>query len=269
MLRYYFNSVIYLFNRWVLRKNYLTAYSPKFDLHFKFKTEDVIGRLIYKRGTYEESLTNFLLNYVKFYDKDIIIDIGANIGWYATLLSKFSPNSVKVYAFEPDPLNYSLLKDNIKLNEVKVIAYQQAVSDKNGSQILYQYPSKNQGRHSLLPINSNHQVQVTTVCLDDFFNSNKLNFSDLKFIKIDIEGYEYFALKGAEQCLKHVPYILSEYSPSLMRKGNLSPGKLLDLLCGFSFIPFLVEYDKLIETSQEELLAMDYNVNVFWKKKHL
>lgn len=268
MLRYYFNSVVYLLNRWILHKTYLTAFSPRFKFYFKFKTEDVIGRHIFKKGIYEECLTNFLLKKLKLKEEDIIFDIGANIGWYSVLLDQISPNSARIYAFEPDPLNFSLLKNNIKLNGAqKVSPFQQAVSDTKGTQTLYLYPSKNQGRHSLLPINSDKQVQVSTIMLDDFIHNNHLNVANLKFIKIDVEGYEYFALKGAKKALAQVPYILSEYSPNYMKKGAISPERLLDLLYSYSFTPHLIENGKTTPVSREDILSEERNINLFWIKE--
>lgn len=268
MLRYYYNAVIYLLNRWVFHKTYLTAYSPRFNFYFKFKTEDVIGRHIFKKGIYEEGLTNFLLKKLKLEEEDIIFDIGANIGWYSVLLHQISPDSARIYAFEPDPLNFSLLKTNIKLNGAqKVSPFQQAVSDTNGTQTLYLYPSKNQGRHSLLPINSDKQVQVPTIMLDNFMQHNQLDFANLKFIKIDVEGYEYFALKGARQVLAQVPYILSEYSPNYMKKGAVSPENLLDLLYSYSFTPHFIENEKAVPVSRGDILSEERNINLFWIKE--
>lgn len=267
MFWYYLKSVKYLFYRWVIHKKYLVAYTPKFKLYFKFKTEDVQGRLIYKRGIYEEELTHFLLHNLKLEAHDIIFDIGANLGWYSLLLNKISPKS-QIYAFEPDPVNFTILEQNIKLNNAKEIRAQQlALSDSSESKTLYLYPSKNSGRHSLLPINSGQQMQVLTVALDEFVDNSKLDYSKIKFIKIDIEGYEYFAFMGAKKVLEFVPYILSEYSPNYMKKGKINPEDLLHLLYSYSFVPHSLEKQKLIELTKEEILSKGHNINIFWKKE--
>ncbi len=268
MVRYYFKSVIYLIHRWILDTNYLTAYAPKFDLRFKFKTQDVIGRLIFKEGMHEEELTSFLLQNLTIEEQDIIFDVGANIGWYSLLLGKKSPLSVKIYAFEPDPLNFSLLEHNVKINNIKqVICIKKAVSDVEETKILYQYPSKNFGRHSLLPINDNTQIPVETIALDKFIERNNIDYRKIKFMKVDIEGYEYFAFKGAIKVLQHTPFILSEYSPSYMKKGDVSPQALLELFYAHSYTSYLITHDGFLPVMQEEILAKNHGINIFWMKE--
>ncbi len=268
MIRYYFKSLIYLFCRWIIHKDYMTASVPQFGLQFKFKTEDVAGRIIYKGRIYEADLTSFLLENLPLAENDVLFDVGANMGWYSILLSKRAPASVKIHAFEPDPVNFSLLEHNVSINKAhQVVINKEAVSNTEDTKILYQYPSKNQGRHSLLPINAGTQVEVRTTSLDHYIKEHHIEAEKIKFIKIDIEGYEYFAFKGAQQALAHTPYILAEYSPHYMKKGGVAHEDLLNLLYGFAFIPHLITEGRLVEISREDILAQDHNVNLFWKKK--
>lgn len=70
----------YLLFRYVLRKKFLIAKDDKFGSLLKFKTEDVVGRHIYKRGEYESHISNYLIDEMNFSKGDIALDIGANIG---------------------------------------------------------------------------------------------------------------------------------------------------------------------------------------------
>jgi FkbM family methyltransferase len=68
----------------------------------------------------------------------VFIDVGANIGGYAIRAAKYC----KVYAFEPLPRNYKILKINEKLNNVKINSYNLATGNKNGKVKLYYTPVK-------------------------------------------------------------------------------------------------------------------------------
>ena len=126
-------SVAYLLNRWVLRRPFLLAELPGQGLRFKVKTEDVVGRHIYKYHVHEGALTRFLAQTLSFEPGDVIIDIGANIGWYSVLLERLSPDGVDIFSFEPDPLNFELLTHNIRLNDAeRIVATQKALAAEEG-----------------------------------------------------------------------------------------------------------------------------------------
>ena len=62
---------------------------------------------------------------------DIALDLGANIGYHTLILSKLVGKTGKVFAFEPAPENAALIRENIKINNIKnVVVIEMAVSDK-------------------------------------------------------------------------------------------------------------------------------------------
>lgn len=249
-------SLKYFLNRYVLRKDYLISRDDRFGARFKFKTADDVGRKIYKTGRYEECITNYISKDISFNEGDVALDIGANIGWYSIVLSKVMPESAKIYSFEPDPLNYGLLSDNLLLNKTtNVFPIKKALSNKNEKKKLYQYADKNLGRHSLLEINNGNSVEVETIVIDQFLIENSIDLQRVKFAKIDIEGYEYFALLGADKVLQHIQCVVSEYIPSIMVKGGVEPSLFLELLRGYDFIPHVIKDGVLKFMSSEDLLA--------------
>ncbi|EPS72992.1 hypothetical protein M569_01763, partial [Genlisea aurea] len=130
---------------------------------------------------------------------DLILDVGANLGWYAINISKIN-SDIKVFAFEPDDDNFRLLNDNITLNNsTNIISINKAVTaGQAGKVVLYKYPDKNLGRHSLLKTAGLEQKQtlVKTISIDDFILTTNLNGNNIKLLKIDVEGYEYQVLLG-------------------------------------------------------------------------
>ena len=245
---------------------FLIAVEQKFGSKFKFKTEDVVGRKIYKYGEYEPELSNYLSNNIIFKDNDISLDIGANIGWYSILLHKLMPASATIYCFEPDQLNYDLLVSNIKSNgAANVIAINKALSNKRESKKLYLYASKNLGRHSLLNINSDDFIDVQTLTLDHFLESEKIDFSRIKLAKIDIEGYELFALLGAKRVLKNLRCLICEFEPKLMKKGGVAPDELISLLEDANFKANLIHNGRIVTAERESIFA-HAPCNIIWTK---
>jgi FkbM family methyltransferase len=135
------------------------------------------------------------------------VDIGANKGVFTYILSKMSN---KVYAFEPNPKMYSILKDAKIKN---ALTYQVALSDKSGiAELLVPMNEKtnkfsNQGA-SLSKVKvsgANKSVQVEEKTLDSY------KFNNIGFIKIDVEGYEMQVLNGAKNTLlKNKPVLMIE-----------------------------------------------------------
>jgi FkbM family methyltransferase len=140
-----------------------------------------VGRKSYTNGEYEPEVSNYLSNHIVFMENDISLDIGANIGWYSILLHKLMPASGTVFCFEPDRLNYELLASNIKNNDASnIIAGNNAFSNKREIKKLYRYSNKNLGRHSLLDINIDESIDIGELVLDEFIETEKIDFSRAK-----------------------------------------------------------------------------------------
>lgn len=136
----------------------------------------------------------------KFFKKkkyNAIFDLGAFIGDTAYCFAK-KFNCKKIYAFEPDPDNYKILIENIKLNNLEktVIPVQLGVGKENS----YFYLIKGGAGSSIHKDKTENSVKVKIKTVDDFVAKNKIKKVD--FIKMDIEGAEFDALKGAVKTLK-------------------------------------------------------------------
>ena len=135
----------------------------------------------------------------------IVIDIGANIGYYAMIEASLVTESGQVYAIEPEPRNFELLQQNIKLNNYHhVDAFQAGIGDKTGFAKLY--VSEHSNLHNLLrPLhekNDDSAIDVNVYRLDDFLRKNNIIPSNINFIRMDIEGYEVNAIAGMQETLR-------------------------------------------------------------------
>ncbi|HZB12209.1 MAG TPA: FkbM family methyltransferase, partial [Chryseolinea sp.] len=259
-MRYFIQSLKFFFFKRILGRKFLTATDTIFNLNFHVEIHDAMGRKIFKRGSLHPDHTSFLLT-LPFDDSDVILDIGANIGWYSIVLKNNIRRNVTFYAFEPEPLNFELLKKNIAHNHIANIeAVNKAVAEKSGQSTLFLYHPKNSGRHSLLDINpqTNKSIQVETINLEDFLKGKNIDFKKVKLIKIDIEGYEVFALKNAATLLQQLPYMFIEYSPVLIRQGGQDPAHFIKWLSDFGFNFYNIEGGKPSTRSVEFLTTLDY-----------
>jgi len=161
-----------------------------------------------------------------------VVDIGANIGFYSILFSKLVGETGKVYAFEPDEENFRHLQrnasglKNVSLNKT-------AVSDKSGKIKLYISDDLNIDHHTYNNGENRESVEIDAISLDDFFHNNQM----VNFIKIDIQGYEYFAIVGGKKIINRSKKltILSEFWPHGLNKAGVKPLAYIELLKNLNF----------------------------------
>ena len=203
-----------------------------------------------------------------------VIDIGANIGYFTLLFAKLVGPNGKVFAFEPDPTNFSILKKNIEENNYdNVILSQKAISDKTETTKLFLCKFSN-GMHRIYNSDlCDKSLDIESTTMDDFFS--EINFKDkINFIKIDTEGSEMKVLAGIEKILEsNDATIQIEYNPSSIRESGFSPKSLPDFLIkmGFDLMSFNRKLGKFKIISLTDLFekypeTKNSFVNIFCKK---
>lgn len=141
-----------------------------------------------------------------------VIDIGAHVGTWSRWFAK---RAKQVYSFEPIKTNYACLEKNLE-DYPNCILYNNAVSDMKKYITLWK-PQKlsNTGTFSSVPIAGWNELRYRAIAIDD------LNVAP-SVIKIDIQGGEYPALRGARQTIKtHQPVICWENSKENTDKENI------------------------------------------------
>lgn len=134
----------------------------------------------------------------------VCIDVGANIGATAILLSKICPNGW-VYAFEPSPVNAAFLRKNIARNEIENCTVIEAGVGHKLATLKFHSSAFGAGSHF---VSRGHvrperleTTNVPVVTLDHFMSSRNAP-KRIDFIKIDAEGFEPAVIAGARRLMK-------------------------------------------------------------------
>jgi FkbM family methyltransferase len=162
---------------------------------------------LYYTGTYEMGTLNLLKRFLQ--DGDTFVDVGANIGLMSLFVAKYVGEHGKLIAFEPHDQTRSIAHHNIEINGLESIVELRAerIGARNENKMLYDNWSVNRGAASLIHGDKEAGKAVEIVSLDQVIGDE-----DIKMIKIDVEGYELEALKGAQGILKRAkpPVIIVE-----------------------------------------------------------
>lgn len=149
----------------------------------------------------------------------VVLDIGANTGTYTLYLAHLAKH---VYSFEPEPDNFKQLEENTKhLDNVDVL--EQAISNEIGCKYLYLCP-QDSGMNRLYNskwCKGGKKIMVSTSTLDFWMG---FIIGKISFIKIDIEGYEYHAIRGMTELIQRDrPVIMMEWHPPTLEEANTNP----------------------------------------------
>jgi len=161
---------------------------------------------------------------------DIVIDVGANLGFMSALFSKLTGPEGRVHSFEPSPVVYAKLLEVIGANRLSNVSpYNLGCGTQEQTLSLYHHRSS--GNASMRPDASvdrstqEHQT-VKIIKLDDFLGPK---LARLNFIKIDTEGFEDEVLRGAVELLQRFkPTIYIELSTQYLASSQASVQLLQD-----------------------------------------
>ena len=222
---------------------------------------------------YEPNQTKIVKKYV--HEGDVVIDVGAHVGYYTLLMAQLVGKNGKVYSFEPDPVNFELLKKSVEINGFEnVVLIQKAVSDTtekiklflgdNDSAINRIYDAKLG--------DAKKSIDVESVTIDEYFKENDKLFN---FIKIDSEGSEAKIINGMEKFLtkNRKLIMMTEFFPFLIKKSGDEPKQYLKSLenSGFELYNILDDNKETNKINSESFLKIEpdseYCTNLLCKKE--
>jgi len=234
------------------------------------KKDNVISKDLSINLVWEPRESEILKNLVKKGMK--LVDIGANIGYYTLLFSKWVGEDGIVFSFEPESENFELLKKNININRAEnVRCYQKAISSKNESRLLFLAP-ENKGDHKIIDLHESEISEKTMVeCVT--LDSSEASKHKIDLIKMDIQGSEMLALNGMTETLEKNQdiIILTEIWPYGIEKSGYSPTEFFDKLKKYGFEISVIGEKEVIPIERDFKLLTNYQptdyVNLLCKRK--
>jgi FkbM family methyltransferase len=196
----------------------------------------------------------------------VVADVGANIGVYSKFFAQCVGPTGRVHSFEPSLENFARLRQTIAtFSNVRV--NQLAVSDTTGESLLYvseelnvdhrSYPTEGEARKA---------VSIRSTRLDDYFRSGER----VDLIKMDIQGYELHALRGAERVLSENARVklLIEFWPYGLRQAGASAEALITFVRDQGFSLFLPQGNQMTRCDHPVADASDPAIylNLFAQK---
>ena len=182
-------------------------------------------------GTYEPELRNIFRGVLPL--GGIAVDVGANVGWHTLLMARLVGDSGRVLAAEANPSVRERLQCNLRLNrfgQVEVVPY--AIADAEGMVDFLGPDAKDPGSgdgHIVTAeaCTGQETFRVESRRLDAILAAARIGRLDL--IKIDVEGFEWQVLKGAEWAVtEYRPHIIFEYDASYAPRGEGTPALMED-----------------------------------------
>lgn len=165
---------------------------------------------------------------------DAMLDIGANCGYMSFAAAERVGPRGEIIAFEPSPLTGELLEKNISLNpQANIEPHHVAVGQQSGKLNFHSVPQRS-GYSSLRAAGrpAEEVSEVEVIALDDWLE----RLPAVRLIKLDIEGAELMALRGARALLdRDRPYLIIEVDDTFLRELNGSAAELCELLQGAGY----------------------------------
>ena len=168
-------------------------------------------------------------------DRSIMVQAGGNCGQYVRQYANLFDT---VYTFEPDPLNFVCLTLNCPTNVIKT---QACVGNNKDFVALTPYRSRGAKSDDAGGIHVGGKGVVPTVIIDE------LNLPSCGLIQLDVEGYEYFALMGAQKTIeKYHPVIIVEWYGPWAARYNVNQEQ---------FDKFFIDmgYSQVIESDTDQV----------------
>jgi len=201
-----------------------------------------------------------------------VIDIGANIGFYAEIISNLCGETGKVHCFEPDVINFEYLKKSCGQRSNTVLN-QKAVGAKTELLKFYTSPALNVDHRTYEPERYESVTEVSAVALDDYLQTHS---PKVDVIKMDIQGFEMQALAGMKHCLNENKSILvvSEFWPYGLQKSGSSATAYYQTLQDLGFKIWLIEKNQLTALGVSQVQTMEklgeaHYFNILASRQHV
>lgn len=208
------------------------------------------------RGLADFEEMMFLLHVLR--SDNTFIDVGANIGTYTILASKVVGS--KSISFEPHPVTFEKLKKNINFNSIKESVV--SISKGIGSEIGKKKFSNFTGSEGPLNRISSSFKNDNDIDIDVSTLDIEVNINSEYLIKIDVEGYEYYVLKGGRKLLENKKLIgIIIETNSMVKNYGFDNQEIANFINSFGLFP--IKYDP-IKRKIERIKNLEFNKNTIF-----
>lgn len=212
----------------------------------------LVDKEIYLNGAYEPKILRIIRKNI---NKDsICLDIGTNIGQHAIFMSLVASEGT-IYAFEPLKLLVNQINDSINKNNIKNIQVNNfGLSNISGTQNVY-LDNLNIGRTTFDIRKEAASIEKAEIKIFDEWWEDR---SRVDFLKMDVEGYEYYALKGMKNMLeKYHPTMLIEFTPLFYKKMDIRSEDILNFIWDLGYSISDIEYNMTIINKADTSIFLD------------
>lgn len=240
---------------WVVQTNYMGC-------DMLVRANEDVGVLILLKE-FESDDLRFFLEEVK--ESDVFVDIGANIGLYSLLAAKKIPG-LKIYSFEPIPLNAALFESSALINSFTSIVIYRMCAGNSVGETSFSVASDSAFSSILNTGRKPEEKKITTrvTTIDRFMIDEKILKIDV--MKIDAEGAEMLILQGAKDLFGREEakprLVLLELNDKNLAPFGASVGEICEIMQKYGYRGYLYEAD-----GKRRLFSVkDYNLheNVFF-----
>lgn len=187
----------------------------------------------YRSGKIEEPVQQALGELLR--PGDVYFDVGANVGFFTLVASRFTGSKGSLYAFEARPEIARTAKKNLRRNSIAATVLPVAVGDADGKVALL--VADHPGGSTIEPskaVSTTRTELVGQVTLDSLVATGGVEVPDL--VKIDVEGAELAVLRGMTAILeRHQPIVLFEVDDAMSSKVEAQYLEIQEMLSGFGY----------------------------------
>lgn len=192
----------------------------KYKFYSSFDNKSLSRWMLKNLVEWDKENVKKIIFFMKKYNGSFV-DCGCNFGAYSIPIAKKFKNQ-NIYAFDASKKAISSLRQNMFLNKIKNINYFNiGVGDKNTEMYFNEEISglKNDGSYRFTKVKKKEKIKIFK--LDDIFKNKKIKLKKNIIIKIDLEGFDFLAMKGLKSTLKKSKVIIFiEISKMLLDNSN-------------------------------------------------
>ncbi|MDR0555406.1 MAG: FkbM family methyltransferase [Holosporaceae bacterium] len=236
---------------------------------------DYVSENIEFRSVWEVPLTEYLIKNIK--PSETVVEVGAHIGYYTTLLAKLVTKSGRVYSYDANGKLVDLNRLSLKMNDLyDIVTLKNAVVADRKKQVNFVFNEPNLGlshiksqeEPKIIYASEKKEEQMETISLDE----DLLHLKNVDWLRMDIEGSEILVLNGARRIISDSPNIkiIAEWRPHLLQRYGDTRQLISDLRnMGFVFydIPSPADSYPLSALSNDCLLSQEFG-NILIVKPH-